>query len=530
MPSGGLMQLVSYGSEDLYLTGNPQITFFKVVYRRHTNFAYEWIPIYFKPTQTFNTTGTVTMDAPIPRQGDLVRDLALVMDLPDIFSSADENFKWIEDIGEILIDSASVTIGGQTIHKCHGQWINIWGDLTIPVSKAPGYDELIGNVSEMFAPPVYNGDIGTTTFPTIRKRRLRIPIPFWFTQHPGLAIPLIAIQYIKVNINVVFRALNDLFTLGIPAQSPSQLFNAPNSAHNIALRDSLVNQGFATSNVIWKFINGTNQPTGSWNQNVFIDMKYVFLDNPERRLFAAAVSEYLITQTERLEFTGLVGGPNTVDIDFFHPVKEMIWVFQRDDVCDRNQWTNYTTLPNNRDLPELIALNAAFDSATRLGLNPSMADFQNAVLPSGLTVTQFVALINCTDQLKLNVRNPDAFDQILNIMYFGEFIFNGHKRQEPKTIYYYQYQEPVDNHTSAPGRSKQIYVFSFAERPEMVQPSGSADFSRFWKPEFQFTIKSLLPLGVCTDDVTYNYSLFFYVRNINILRIMNGIAGLVFAN
>jgi hypothetical protein len=99
MPSGGLMQLVSYGSENLYLTGNPQITFFKTAYQRHTNFAYEWVPQYFEPTLSFDTTSRTNMTVPIKRNGDLVRDVALVLDLPNIYSSEQENFKWIKNLG-----------------------------------------------------------------------------------------------------------------------------------------------------------------------------------------------------------------------------------------------------------------------------------------------------------------------------------------------------------------------------------------------------------------------------------------------
>lgn len=529
MPSGGLMQLVSYGSEDLYLTGNPQITFFKVVYKRHTNFAYEWIPIYFNPTLSWSTTESVQMSGPIPRQGDLIRDMALVIDLPAIYSNSDENFKWVKNLGQVLLNNATITVAGQTINKEYGQWLNIWSELTIPEDHRPAYNELIGNTPDMYNPLFHYGDIGTGVFPTIKKRRLRIPLPFWFTQHPGLALPLIAIQYVAVEIGIDLRPLNDLFTIGIPAVSPSQLWDDPSTApgsNHIALRQTLTEQGYGPSNIFWKFVNGMNAP-GRWNQNIFVDTKYVFLDNAERRLFAAAVSEYLITQVERLEFTGLLGGPNTVDIDFYHPVKEMVWIFQRDDVSDRNQWTNYTTLANTDDMPRFLDLLNSYRNAEDLQLTPQPID--NVLLPSGLTVSEFIAQINCTDQLKQYRNDMDVFDQVYNIMYNGEFIFNGHKRQEPKTNFYYQYQEPLNAHTSTPSIDKQIYVFSFAEKPEMIQPSGSSNFTRYHNPEFQFTIKSQLPVGECITD-NERYNLYFYVRQINIVRIMNGIMGLVWAN
>jgi hypothetical protein len=350
MPSGGLMQLVSYGSENLYLTGNPQITFFKIAYQRHTNFAYEWIPEYFEPATSFDTTSTTQMKVPIKRNGDLVRDIALVIDLPNIYSTEEENFKWIKNMGHIFIDNTEFIIGGQCISKLYGQWMNIWYELVTPLSLRSGFDRLSGNIPEMYDPAYYYGESN----PAIQKRRLRVPIPFWFTHHPGLAIPLIAIQYTEVYINFEFRAINDLFTIGKPSVSPMQLFDDPLGDHNIDLRNSLLAEGFNTNNVFWKFVTGQTTP-GGWNQNTYLDIKYVYLDMTERRVFASAVSEYLITQVERREYRGLQG-PEQVDIEFYHPVKELVWVYQRDDVYKRNQWTNYTTLINDEDYPKFIEL------------------------------------------------------------------------------------------------------------------------------------------------------------------------------
>jgi len=527
MPSGGLMQLVSYGSENLYLTGNPQITFFKTAYQRHTNFAYEWVPEYFDPTLSFDTTSRSSMTVPIKRNGDLIRDVALVIDIPNIYSSEEENFKWVKNLGHVFIHNAEFIIGAQCISKLYGQWMNIWYELTTPVSRRPGFDELIGNVQQVYDPAIYYGEIGETATPAIQKRRLRIPLPFWFTTHPGLAVPLIAIQYTEVSINVDFRCLNDLFTIGIPSVSPTELFEnpivGPNSNH-VELKKELSEQGYGPNNIFWKFVSGLLTP-GIWNQNVYLDIKYVYLDITERRIFAAAVSEYLITQVERLEFRGLQGVEQE-DIEFFHPVKEMIWVFQRDDVQNRNQWTNYTTLCHDEDYPTFLEIVKFRKNAVKMGLNPGpLAD---CVLPSGLDVNEFLDVLNCTDTERLSLTNMDAFDKYLNIMYFGEFLFNAHLRQNSKSSVYYEFQEPYDAHTTTPPCSKQIYMMSFAEAPEQVQPSGAANFSMFKQAQFNFTLKERIPKGECPDVELFN--LFFYVRSINVLRIMNGIGGLVFAN
>lgn len=527
MPSGALMQLVSYGSENLYLTGNPQITFFKTAYNRHTNFAYEWIPEYFEPTLSFDTTSRTQMTVPIKRNGDLVRDISLVIDIPNIYSTEQENFQWVRNLGHIFIYNTEFIIGGQCISKLYGQWMNIWYELSTDISKRAGLNELIGNVPMVYDPPVYYGSIGDTINPTIQKRRLRIPIPFWFTQNPGLAIPLIAIQYTEITINVEFRCINDLFTIGIPAVSPEELFDNPNTSpysNHCQLKKEYQEQGYGPNNIFWKFVSGLLTP-GIWNQNVYMDIKYVFLDITERRIFAAAVSEYLITQVERREFRGLQG-PEEEDIEFFHPVKEMIWVFQRDDVYRRNQWTNYTTLCNEDDYPKFLEFVNFHKKAVHFNLNPS--PLNQCVLPSGLTIEEFLERINCTDTQRLSLTNIDAFDKYLNIMYFGRFVFNGHDRQASKSTIYYTAEEPYDNHTTTPSCEKQIYNMSFAEVPEAIQPSGSANFSMFNEAQFFFTLKERLPKQECPDVELFN--MFFYTRQINILRVMNGIGSLVYAN
>lgn len=553
MPSGGLMQLVSYGAEDIYLTGNPQMTFFKAVYKRHTNFAYEWIPVYFDPTLSFSTTDFVKMTAPLPRQGDLVRDTVIILDLPAIYSSEQENFRWIKFLGQNIFHYIDLIIAGQRIDRNYGQWFNIWSTISKDNSNQAAYLEMIGMSQDMISPAQYYGSYGTTVSPTIPKRRLHVPLEFFYTEHPGLSLPLIAIQYVEVRFDIEFTRINDWFTIGNPAFSPNVFFSASNEvigSANVELRNTLVAGGWNSCNIFWKFVNGTSAP-GNWGQAVSFDVKYTYLDTPERRLFAAAVSEYLITQTRRIEFTGLFGGNELVDLTFFHPVKEMLWVFQRSDVNVQNDWNNYTTLANSEDMEVYLEKVSFHSNLVKFGV-PVPTPLGNIVLPSGMTITQFRSFIKTTDTLNQIESVPDCFDQVLNIFYKGKFIFNGHDRQAEKTIYYYQYQEPYALHDRAPGRDKQIYVYSFAESPESIQPSGTANFSRLNDPQFQFTIKSRLPTNQCATTPTplnegcystatgscvcdpfqtsYDYNLFFYVRNVNILRIMNGIAGLVFAD
>jgi hypothetical protein len=253
---GGLMQLVAYGAQDIYLTGNPQITFFKVVYRRHTNFAMESIE------QTFN--GSVELGrrvtATISRNGDLIKDMWLEC----TFTGANADTV-VYGLGNALVKQAEIEIGGQLIDRQYGEWMNIWTELSTPEGKRNVYDEMVGN---------------EPTGSNI-KNNLDVPLQFWFNRNPGLALPLIALQYheVKLNLDLETQAVLD-------------------SDNTLALSTC----------------------------KLYVD--YIYLDTDERRRFAQVSHEYLI---EQVQFTGdesLSTGANRVDLSFNHPVKELIWVAQ----------------------------------------------------------------------------------------------------------------------------------------------------------------------------------------------------------
>ena len=239
---GGLMQLVAYGAQDIYLTGNPQITFFKVVYRRHTNFAVESIE------QTYNGSASAgsKISVTVSRNGDLLSSVYLATKgSATIDSSLGQHFS--------NIDNVEVEVGGQVIDKQYGHWMQVWTDLSSPDDKADLLDRAA------------NG--GTTEIS-------HVPLQFWFCRNPGLALPLIALQYHEVKLNITFAS--DAVGLG------------------------------ATSNVaVW--------------------CDYVFLDTDERRRFAQVSHEYLIEQVQFSNALSASGTSTQHELRFNHPVKELVW-------------------------------------------------------------------------------------------------------------------------------------------------------------------------------------------------------------
>ena len=294
---GGLMQLVAYGAQDIYLTGNPQITFFKVVYRRHTNFAVESIEQTFNGTADFGKRVTAT----ISRNGDLIQQMYLEVVLP---ISADAGAQvWTYGVGNALIKQAEIEIGGQLIDRQYGDWMNIWSELTIPAGKRAGYDNMVGNAKAGV------NQVGTLSAASGGKKlRLYVPFQFWFNRNPGLALPLIALQYHEVKLNLELRSLGDLT--------------------NGAL------------------MTGTSTNTSLVSCKLYVD--YVYLDTDERRRFAQVSHEYLI---EQVQFTGAetVAEKSTnknVTLNFNHPVKELVWAHTVSANATTgyagNRWFNYS--------------------------------------------------------------------------------------------------------------------------------------------------------------------------------------------
>ena len=285
---GGLLQLVAYGAQDVYLTGNPQITFFKVVYRRHTNFALESIQQTFNGTAGFDNTITCT----VSRNGDLINRVYVEMDLPQIVDDADQlpDDKYTADtdfvlyknyVGLQLLKNVVVEIGGQQIDKQYSDWMYIWNELSLPDGKRDGYNKMVG-------------EDGLELSKT-NNNKLFVPLEFWFCRNVGLALPLIALQYHEVKFKIEFASLSDVtveFTSGSDGSLPTTFSEGSTS--------------IAFPNV-----------------NIWVD--YIYLDTDERRKFAQLSHEYLI---EQLQFTGeeSISSSTQTRLNFNHPVKELVWV------------------------------------------------------------------------------------------------------------------------------------------------------------------------------------------------------------
>ena len=551
------MQLVAYGAQDVYLTGNPQITFWKVTYRRHTNFALESIEQTFNGQADFGRRVTCT----ISRNGDLAYSTYLQVTLPEIGQSLGGNgsggpvyARWLDNPGLQLIHQVEVEIGGQRIDRQYGDWMHIWNQLTMSAEQERGYNKMIGNTTQLtyLTDPNFAAVDGPcdTSSPVqvctprnaLPESTLYIPLQFWFCRNPGLALPLIALQYHEVKINIDLRPIDEC--LWAMNQMPG---------------------GSSGQNGTYKVKNAYTQTLAA--ASLYVD--YVFLDTDERRRMAQNPHEYLI---EQLQFTGdesVGSSSNKIKLNFNHPCKELVWVVQPDanvDYCasfDNGsalfnllgaQPFNYTdgldVLPNAfhsfagpteagstdyiyygsttgraqfEDAFALGADNADFHGSFETyasgsyggprgigstGDNTGGADSGSLVSDAGVFVLAETALpMHCWGE------NP---------VVTAKLQLNGQDRFSEREGTYFDLVQPYQHHTRNPDSG--INVYSFALRPEEHQPSGSCNFSRIDNATLQLVLSNATVGGTNTAKVRV------YAVNYNVLRVMSGMAGLAYSN
>eukprot|EP00798_Chlamydomonas_sp_ICE-L_P029887 gene29887-biopygen11627 len=230
--AGGLMQLVAFGAQDVYLSSNPQVTFFKVVHRRHTSFAMESIEQVFNGSADFGRKVT----ANISRNGVLIHKAYLRVELPAISVPEGTAFRWLNWIGHILIKTVDIDIGGQRIDRHYGDWMHIWNELTQTPGHQLGYASMLGNTPELTQ--IYDNCFGRAGrgAMTVPSKTLWIPLEFWWCRNPGLALSFIALQYHEVKINLEFNDAKNCFWAGrntaLTASDPPHLGNQPEPSIN----------------------------------------------------------------------------------------------------------------------------------------------------------------------------------------------------------------------------------------------------------------------------------------------------------
>ncbi len=539
--AGGLMQLVSYGAQDVYISGNPQITFWKILYKRHTNFAMESIEVTFNGQADFNKRVT----AVINRNADLMYRTYVQVVLPAVELTSQtsiKRFRWLNSVGHRLIKVVELEIGGQRIDRQYGDWMQIWTQLSQDVGTSAALDDMIGNTHDLVLLKDAQGmaldtacagsELTNSCAPRsgTPAKTLYIPLQFWFCRNPGLAIPLIALQYHEVRINVEFEQFI-----------------------NCCYYDDVVAGTFGSGSA------GGGVPSQSMTSlvgaSLYID--YVYLDTEERRRFAQQSHEYLI---EQLQYTGaesITSSSNKIQLNFNHPCKELVWVVQRDSFVDCSpgaptvnevlgaQPFNYTDDWSTEGvIMDVLGRGATADSTGSVPVTSSTSSYPTSSVDApylpGLGVSQggftlstsmmdgagddtgglFAATTNyllakviLASGVKCEGKNPTEVAKVQ---------LNGQDRFTEREGRYFDRVQPYQHHTRTP--STGICVYSFALKPEEHQPSGTCNFSRIDKATLQLTVSPNTVRGGRTAQVRV------YAVNYNVLRIMSGMGGLAYSN
>lgn len=465
---GGLTQLVLKGQLDEYIYVNPDISFYKYAYKRHTNFSMESIRLNFDTAPIITNNNTI-YKCKINRLADLVSNTYLVFTLPDIYSTDKYRFKWVEHVATQLIKKITITIGSTIIDNLTGEFLLILNELSLLTKD--NYNKLTGNVSDFIEPKItkpiikinnnkfsesfYPEGSKVLNIPSIKKREIIIPLPFWFTKNPSLALQILRLQGEETYINLELENIENLYQV---YSSDLEMYISP-SFYNDLYSPNKIN--------INTFINTTNL-------NAYIEANYIYLDNDERLiLMGQCITRLLIEQTfisNNYSITSGDGSSSTIELMGANThIKEIFWTLKRDDYHKYNTNLNYTNLiPENNNSP---------------------------ILKSA-------------------------------IIYFNKNI----NRLEEKDANYFNILQPYQHHTSIPKQG--IYCYSFGIFPEKWQPTGSYNASTVSTSLCLYVnggnndIINEKLIKFNKQPYNYNYEVKYYIKSYNVIEFNSGVASL----
>lgn len=289
---GAVLQLVSYGTQSEYLLGNPSVSYFKFVHKRHTNFAIESISNNFSETLDFGRKSSCI----IGKHGDMISKMFLQITLPNIENnSGSEPISWTNELGHSIVKKVEFLIGGIVVDTIDGEWLDIYSQFYLDESKKEGYSEMIKHMEAFDQYSFQN------------RMNLFIPLHFWFTQNLGSSLPLVALQYHDIVVNVYLRSIDQCFFSEQENQAPKN--------------------------------------TSIINSRIYCD--YVFLDTKERKDFAQKEHDYLIVQHQKNDNNVIRYGSSSINIplEFNHPTKSIYWTLQNKEAQRINLWGEYCLNP-----------------------------------------------------------------------------------------------------------------------------------------------------------------------------------------
>jgi hypothetical protein len=518
MPGGGLLALVSYGSQNVILNGNPEFTYFYKVYKRHSHFAIENTTLALDGPNELFFDQPIKLRCKIPRIADLVTDLTFSIDLPDIYSKfvnesstrkAQYEFQWNNYIGANIINNLSFYVGGSKIQEFDGDYIIAKSHADLDYDSLNKWKYLVGAVPELTdsANGVYAGGRNGTAYPTvipqpntpqqtnrpsIPGRSIYVPLPLWFSESIKKSLPLVALQYHECEIQITLRPIRELYSILDPSGYRVRPgFRVNSSDYNITIGQPTYVADSDLSGEFRTFLTdfGCAVPAlNTWYINPRLQASYIYLTEAERKVFAATPLQYLVTQNTTI-YTPNIYTRTTIDLEIGNPVTRLLLVPRRSDsYLYRNQVDNYTNWVNSEKAPWFPTRGAQA--------------IQNQLFGSGLII-------------------PNAQINIINTL---RVVLDGNEFQEEKPVAFYTNLQQYRNITGGSSiQSRFLPIINFSLTSPNDQPSGSINASRIRVFQIDFNPWALPPMP------TYVYEVTVYVENINFFVVESGYGGIKYA-
>jgi hypothetical protein len=553
---GGLLNLVSYGNQNVILNGNPSKTMFKTKYAKYTNFGLQKFRIDFDGLRTLRLNESSRFKFKIPRYAELLMDTYLVVSLPTIWSPIypptcdgkwkPYEFRWIKNLGTQMIKEVTFLVGGQIVQKFSGQYLQNLVERDFSETKKNLYYNMTGNVPELNDPAnsgtrvnvypsaYYDGtDLGTE--PSIRARKLYIPINAWFTLAAKMAFPLVSLQYNELYIDIELRPINELYTVR-DVTSENMNYQQANQNDELFQFYRFLQQ---PPNVQLDYTNVDKRT--NWAADVHLISTYAFLSEDEVKVFAAEQQQYLIKEVYEYKFPNVTGSKKVL-LDSLSMVANWMWFFQRSDAFMRNEWSNYTNWPYDylpSDLQHPSAQNGYAPIVLTCGSYTPATDPTTTFSEEGVYYNQTSIWVTG----RYNVANQKDIMQTWGLLLDGKY------RENDFDSGVFNY---IEKYARSAGNSPDglyCYNFNINSSPFDFQPSGAMNLSKFKNIEFEFTTyqppldPSAQIFNICNPDgdvvigvnkptwrlYDYNYDLTVFEERFNVLTFMSGNAALMYA-
>jgi len=507
MTGGGLLVLISYGTQNIIMSGNPQMTYYYKIFKRYSHFSMENVSIAMDGPNELQYDQTIQLRAKIQRIGDLMSDMYFSFRIPDIFSKYITNptqveFQWVRYLGAAIINRATFFVGGQKIQEFDGAYLLSKALLEYDSDMFAKWKILVGDVPELTNPAAgaYSGGATKTGYPTVIKDPVRnsagfaqlnrpsiigqdihVPLNFWFTDATSQALPLVGLQYQDCEVQLILNPINQLYSvLDISGYrvSPDSVMNSPleNISNNIPIYGTAPN----TAAQIKYFLTdiGYSPPaTNTWFLNPRLQCTFVYLTDDERSVFASRPLTYIFPQVMAIPYTDIIQR-TTFDLDLHNPFTRLIFVPRRSDWLFRNDYSNFTNWYSYPYVP--------YNATT--GVSPYL---QGGFI-SGLLIPN---------------SQKDMIRQV-------RVLSDGNEIQEAKPTDFFTKISPY-RYTSG-FTNAELPFYTWAVTSSKIQPSGSFNSSRVRNLQVEMDFYPL-PSGT-----TYTYNLTIYVESINFFVVASG--------